>query len=173
MSLPTISPKDAKRLVEQGALLVDVRGADEHVRERIPGPRNLPLDRLTSISHAAGPILFHCKSGNRTNIHASRLAAAADCDAFIVEGGIDAWKAAGLPVATDKRQPLEIMRQVQIVAGSLVVLGAALGVLVSPAFYTLSAFVGAGLVFAGVTGWCGMARLLAILPWNRQTTLPA
>jgi len=67
----------------------------------------------------------------------------------------------------DQRQPLEIMRQVQIVAGGLVLLGVALGVWVAPAFLGLSAVVGAGLAFAGVSGWCGMARLLALMPWNR------
>ena len=96
-----------------------------------------------------------------------RLAAAAGCEAYILEGGIDAWKRAGLPVLTDRRQPLEIMRQVQIAAGGLVLLGVALGIWVAPAFLGLSAFVGAGLVFAGVSGWCGMARLLALMPWNR------
>ena len=71
--------------------------------------------------------------------------------------------------AVDRRQPIELMRQVQIVAGSLVLLGVALGISVAPAFLALSAFVGAGLAFAGISGWCGMARLLAIMPWNRPT----
>ena len=63
---------------------------------------------------------------------------------------------------------MEIMRQVQITAGSLVVISVVLGLAVQTAFLGLAAFVGAGLVFAGSTGWCGMARLLAIMPWNRQ-----
>jgi hypothetical protein len=114
-------------------------------------------------------VIFHCRSGARTAANAQRLAAATDCQAYLLEGGIDAWKKAGLPVAIDRRQPIEIMRQVQITAGSLVVLGVVLGLLAAPAFLALSAFVGAGLVFAGVTGWCGMARLLALMPWNRRT----
>ncbi|MFY7978292.1 MAG: YgaP family membrane protein, partial [Brevundimonas sp.] len=78
-------------------------------------------------------------------------------------------KAAGLPIRTDARAPLELMRQVQIAAGGLILLGAALGTFLHPAGWTLSAFVGAGLLTAGVTGFCGMARLLAVLPWNRRT----
>ena len=168
MSLPTISPAEAKRLVDQGALLIDVRGADEHARERIPGARNLPLDRLFAIDAGSRPVVFHCKSGARTAAGAGRLKDAAACDAYIVEGGLEAWKRAGLPVAVDRGQPIEIMRQVQIIAGCLVLLGIVLGQTVAPAFYGLSAFVGAGLTFAGLSGWCGMARLLALMPWNRR-----
>jgi hypothetical protein len=80
---------------------------------------------------------------------------------------LDAWKRAGLPVAEDRRQPLELMRQVQIAAGSLALLGAVLGAAVNPWFHALSGVVGAGLVFAGVTGTCGMATLLRQMPWNR------
>ena len=75
---------------------------------------------------------------------------------------------ADLPVEEDRSQPIEIMRQVQIAAGSLVLLGVILGLTVAPGWFALSGFVGAGLVFAGTTGWCGMAYLLAIMPWNRQ-----
>jgi rhodanese-related sulfurtransferase len=116
----------------------------------------------------AKALVFHCRSGARTSANAPRLAAAANCQAYILDGGIEAWKKAGLPVATDRSQPIEIMRQVQIAAGSLVLLGVVLGVWVAPAFLGLCAFVGAGLVFAGVSGWCGMAKLLGLMPWNRR-----
>ena len=89
------------------------------------------------------------------------------CEAFLVEGGIDAWKKAGLPVAVDRRQPLELQRQVQIGAGSMAFLGTMLGLLVSSWFFAVPAFVGAGLTVAGVTGFCGMARILKKAPWNR------
>lgn len=168
MTLPTIDPATAKRLIDQGAILVDIREVDEHARERVPGARNAPLSRLGALPADAKVVVFHCRSGARTTANAPRLAAAADCEAYLLEGGIDAWKKAGLPVATDRKQPIEIMRQVQITAGSLVLLGVVLGVWVAPAFLGLSAFVGAGLVFAGVSGWCGMARLLGLMPWNRR-----
>ncbi len=168
MSLSTIDVSRAKRLIDQGAILVDVREADEHVRERVPGARHNPLSRLATVEAPAGKaVIFHCSSGARTAANAARLAGTASCEAYILEGGLEAWKKAGLPVAIDRRQPIEIMRQVQITAGSLVVLGVVLGVWVAPAFLVLSAFVGAGLAFAGITGWFGMARLLAVMPWNR------
>lgn len=172
--MKTITPQDAARLLHEGATLVDVREPDEHARERIPGARNLPLSRLEEAElavHQGRPVLFHCRSGARTQGNAARLAAKAGaCEAYVVEGGLQAWKQAGLPVAEDRRQPLELMRQVQIAAGTMVVLGVLLGVLVSPWFLALSGFVGAGLVFAGVTGTCGLASLLRLMPWNRAAT---
>ena len=176
--LNTITPDEAARLLrEGGATLVDVREADEHARERIPGARNLPLSRLEEAElavHQGKPVLFHCRSGARTAGNADRLAAKAGlCEAYVVEGGLDAWKRAGLPVAEDRRQPIELMRQVQIAAGSMVVLGVLLGAFVTPGFYLLSGFVGAGLVFAGVTGTCGLAHVLRMMPWNRRAASPA
>jgi rhodanese-related sulfurtransferase len=112
--------------------------------------------------------VFHCNSGNRTRQAAERLVAVGFEQTYELEGGLVAWKQAGLPVVVDRRAPLPIMRQVQIAAGSLVLLGVILAVLVSPWFMALSAFVGAGLVMAGITGFCGMANLLAHMPWNRR-----
>ncbi|CAN5164794.1 rhodanese family protein [soil metagenome] len=175
MTLPHISPEKAKQMIASGAVLVDIREADEHARARIAQARHQPLSRLGSIDVGSGAraVIFHCKSGGRTAANTDRLAAATDCEAFILDGGIDAWKTAGLPIVEDKKQPIEMMRQVQIVAGSLVVIGAALGAFVHPGFYALSAFVGAGLVFAGASGTCMMARILALAPWNRRTLTPA
>ena len=167
MTLPIITPEEARRLVATGARLVDIRAADEHARARIPGAENRPVDTLGRIGNAPA-VVYHCRSGMRTGANAALLAAASDCPAYLLEGGLDAWRAAGLPVIDDSKAPMEIMRQVQITAGSLVVLGVVLGLMVQPAFLGLSAFVGAGLVFAGTTGWCGMAKLLAMMPWNRR-----
>ncbi len=172
MSLSTLSPEEARRLIEQGAILVDIREADEHARERIPGARLMPLSRLDEADlalHEGKPVVFHCKSGARTKGNAVGLAGKVDgsCEAFILEGGLDAWKKAGLPVAIDRRQPLELQRQVQIGAGSLAFLGTLLSLFVSPWFLAVPAFVGAGLMVAGITGFCGMARILMRAPWNR------
>lgn len=104
----------------------------------------------------------------RTAGACDRLAARVTGEAFVLAGGIDGWRRAGFPVATDRSAPLEIMRQVQIAAGMLILIGALLGTLVAPAWFGLSAFVGAGLLFAGLSGFCGMARLLMLAPWNRQ-----
>jgi rhodanese-related sulfurtransferase len=168
-----ISPERAAALMRDGAILVDIRERDEYARERIDGARHHAASILDR-DHPARPgdavLIFHCKSGNRTTQNAPRIASdmPAGVETYILDGGIDAWKKAGLPVAFDRSAPIPIMRQVQIVAGSLVVLGAILGATVAPAFYLLSAFVGAGLVFAGVTGFCGMARVLDVMPWNRR-----
>lgn len=169
--LQSISPEKAALLLKEGAVLIDIREADEHAREKIPGAAHKPLSRLEShdFSDLEGKVaIFHCRSGARTQGNAGRLGAAAACDAYVLEGGLEAWKKAGLPVALDRKQPIDLMRQVQIAAGGLVVLGAVLGFLVAPAFYAISAFVGAGLFTAGVTGFCGMARILALMPWNRR-----
>jgi rhodanese-related sulfurtransferase len=171
MSIQRISPEHARDLLESGALLFDIRETDEHARERIPAARNVPLAAVAQSSLQADgtrKLIFHCKSGARTGANAMRLAAAAGCDAYILEGGLDAWKHAGLPVLTDRTQPLEIMRQVQIVAGGLVLLGVVLGSTLQPAFYGLAAFVGAGLLFSGLTGTCAMASILRRMPWNRR-----
>lgn len=167
MTLQKITASEAKRLIDKGALLIDIRGADEHARESIPGARNCPVTKLETLRAGAGPVVFYCRTGNRTAVNSGRLATGAGCEAYAIEGGLEAWKQAGLPVRTDRSQPIEIQRQVQLVAGSLVLLGVLLGVSYNPAFFALAAFVGAGLVFAGLSGWCGMAKVLAQMPWNR------
>ena len=170
MTLPRIFPDEARQMISRGAVLVDIREADEHARVRIAQARHEPLSRLGTIDlgKEAPAVIFHCKSGGRTSANAARLQAATDREAFILDGGIDAWKSAGLPIVEDRKQPMEMMRQVQIVAGTLVLTGAVLGALAHPGFYALSAFVGAGLVFSGVSGTCMMARILALAPWNRN-----
>lgn len=173
MTIRSIDPNHAKRLLDQGAILVDIREADEHAREKIPGAHLLPLSKLDEadlVLHSGKPVIFHCRSGARTLGHAPRLAdKAGDCEAFVIEGGIDAWRKVGLPVATDRHQPLELQRQVQIGAGSLAFFGTLLGLTLSPWFLAVPLFVGAGLMTAGLTGFCGMARLLVHAPWNRAT----
>jgi rhodanese-related sulfurtransferase len=179
MTLPTITPQEARRRLEAGAVLIDIREPDEHAREKIPAALSLPLSRFEEADlavHQGRPVIFHCRSGARTAANAPRLAAGLGegCEAFIVEGGLDAWRKAGLPVATDRRQPLELQRQVQIGAGSLGFVGTLLGLTVSPWFFAVPLFVGAGLMTAGITGFCGMARLLVHAPWNKALqTAPA
>lgn len=167
MSLPTISPAEARRLIAEGAILIDVRQPDEHARERIAGAKCHPLSDFTGSPIAQGPVIFHCRSGMRTAAHAPALADAAAGACYILEGGIDGWKRAGFATEIDREAPIDLMRQVQITAGVLVLLGVLGGFLVNSAFFGLSAFVGAGLTFAGISGFCGMARLLAVMKWNR------
>ena len=162
----------AAGLVRQGAMFVDIRDRDEFAREHIPGACHRPLAQLDTLPQEADTaqvVIFHCRSGMRTAGHVERLSRAAGdaCIAYVLEGGIDAWKQAGFPVERDTRQPLELNRQVQIAAGALILLGAALGFTLAPAWHWLSAAIGTGLVFAGISGFCGLARVLVLLPWNR------
>jgi rhodanese-related sulfurtransferase len=168
MTLTPVTPAEARHLIQDGAKLIDIRDPDEHAREHIPGAANVPVAAIDCLDTGDGTVVFHCRSGARTQANAARLAAAAGAPCYMIEGGIDAWRRAGLDVAADRRQPLELMRQVQLAAGGLVLLGVALGFLVDPGFFALSAFVGAGLMMAGATGWCGLASLLRWMPWNQR-----
>ena len=167
----TITPAAAQDLLANGVTLVDIRSADEYAREHIAGAQRLDVAAL-QVEQFTAPVIFHCRLGQRTRQHAARLRASvrADVAAYLLDGGIEAWKQAGLPVVRDRSQPLELQRQVHIAAGSLIILGALLGATVSPWFYGLCALVGAGLVFAGVSGFCGMAVLLAKMPWNQKAS---
>ena len=162
----TITPAAAQDLLANGATLVDIRSADEYAREHIAGAQRLDVAALQAEQFTA-PVIFHCRLGQAARLRAS---VRADVAAYLLDGGIEAWKQAGLPVVRDRSQPLELQRQVHIAAGSLIILGALLGATVSPWFYGLCALVGAGLVFAGVSGFCGMAVLLAKMPWNQKAS---
>lgn len=163
-----VTPEEATRLISGGAVLIDIREPDEHRRERIPGARNCPLSSLAQAALTSENVIFHCASGARTQSCASRLTEFAEGrEWYVLEGGLARWKKSGLPVTKSARAPIELQRQVMIVAGSLVLLGALLSALVSPNFIALPLFVGAGLLFAGLSGFCGMARLLMRAPWNR------
>lgn len=171
-SLTALKPEDvAERLKAGRAVLIDIREADEFARSHIPGALSRPLSSYeqANLKLVAGKdVVFTCRTGMRTGANCTRLAARVVSDAYVLEGGLENWARSGLPVATDAKAPLEMMRQVQIAAGTLVLIGVVLGFLVHPGFFGLAAFVGAGLTFAGVTGFCGMARVLALMPWNRR-----
>lgn len=116
------------------------------------------------------PVYLICRTGRRAAKAAEKLAAEGFDQGVVVEGGIAAWIAAGLPVERGEAKVISLERQVRIAAGVLVLAGVVLGHFVHPAFIGLSAFVGAGLVFAGISDWCGMALLLAKFPWNKRKT---
>lgn len=169
--LISLSPAEVKRRIDAGkAVLVDIREADEFARAHIEGAMSLPLSDWEAAHLKIDPaqdVVFTCRSGMRTQGACERLSARVAGDAFVLQGGVNGWAKAGLPLAVNPKAPLEIMRQVQIAAGSLVLVGVVLGFAVHPGFFGLSAFVGAGLTFAGVSGFCGLARLLSLAPWNR------
>ncbi|MCA9310581.1 MAG: rhodanese family protein, partial [Phycisphaerales bacterium] len=151
----------------------DVREDFEHAGERIAGSHHAALSRFDeqglSGAHGDKRVVFYCRTGRRSEDAATRYAATGQ-PGFHLAGGIEGWKAAGRPTQKPAGGPrLDVMRQVQVTAGSMVLLGVVLGITVSPYFLILSGFVGAGLVFAGLSGWCGMAMLLSRMPWNRTT----
>lgn len=172
MPLSPISPESAQKLMDQGALLIDIRAADEYAREHIAQAQHVPIEQL-SIGHPkiknAGKVIYHCRMGNRTLVNAQRLCSCTKgAEVFLLDGGLDAWKKAGLPVVSNRSQPLELQRQVQIAAGSLALVGTILGITASPWFHLVPGLIGTGFVFAGVSGFCGLARILMMAPWNRQ-----
>ncbi len=167
-----ITAKQADEKIRLGeAYLVDVREPDEYAQEHIVKAVSIPLsqlpDKLALLKEDVRPIIFQCLSGKRSEqaCQFAQLEALRGYEIYTLIGGIKAWKQAGLPTIA-KQKGLPIMRQVQIVVGSAVLLSTLAGLSgVNAAFY-IAAFFGAGLLFAGVSGWCGMARLLKRMPWN-------
>ncbi|MBM4108785.1 MAG: rhodanese-like domain-containing protein [Phycisphaerae bacterium] len=170
MGIREIEPREAADWVRSGrAVLVDVREPDEYAAERIEGATLVPLSRFEFArlpSALEAPVVFHCRSGRRSLEAAARASGGGWSGVYNLKGGIEAWKGAGLPVIRT-RAPISIMRQVQIVVGAGVLAGSVLAWLVSPWFLLLTGFFGAGLLFAGSTGMCGMAAVLGAMPWNR------
>jgi rhodanese-related sulfurtransferase len=162
-----LDPKSVREALAEGNVrLIDVRTPAEYGAVHIEGSILMPLDRLAP-SEVAGPVVLVCRSGKRAEQARRKLAAAGCGNLAVLEGGVTAWEQAGLPVKRGKAV-LSLERQVRIAAGLLVLAGVVLGFLVHPGFFGLSAFVGAGLTFAGLTDWCGMAQLLAKMPWNQR-----
>ena len=150
---------------------IDVREPAETAAERIDGVRAVPLSAFGS--HAKSlrtdqPVYVVCRTGRRATAAAERLAALGHEDVRILQDGLMGWVAAGLPVERGAARTWSLERQVRFAAGSLVLLGTLLSALVHPAFVALSGVVGAGLVFAAVTDTCGMAMVLARMPWNQR-----
>ena len=175
MSYETITPNELYSKIEGGAQpqLIDVRTPAEF-REIHPSiAKNCPLDslggnRVPDLDAAKNgePVYVICRSGNRSKMACDKLIKTG-INVVNVEGGVAAWEQAGLPVERGQKA-MSLERQVRIAAGSLVLLGVVLAVATGiPWFLGISAFVGAGLVFAGVTDTCGMGMLLARMPWNR------
>lgn len=151
-------------------VLIDIREPSEFAREHIKGSKNIPVNNLDGcdFSHSQEQIaIFYCQMGNRTKSALDKIENCGFKEVYCLPNGLEQWKKCGLPTVVNRNAPIDIMRQVQITAGSLVLLGVVLGYLLSPYFYILSGFVGAGLMFAGISGTCGMAKLLGFMPWNK------
>ncbi len=168
----TIKPAELQSLLiaQPGLSLLDVRTPVEFAEVHVPQARNVPLDQLDpgSFRELRTPVYLLCRSGARASKAAEKFVKAGTENVVVVEGGTLAWIDAGLPVERSAVKVMSLERQVRIVAGSLVLAGVLLALFVHPYFIGLSAFVGAGLVFAGISDWCGMGLLLAKAPWNAR-----
>ena len=171
--MKTISPIELQRQLAAGLglPLLDVRTPVEFAEVHVPQARNIPLDELwpTALSLSKEqPVYLLCRSGKRAIKAAEQFAKEGFTQAVVVEGGTLAWVDANLPVERGTAKVISLERQVRIAAGSLVLIGVVLGWFVNRAFFGLAGFVGAGLVFAGITDFCGMGLLLAKFPWNKK-----
>ena len=174
MSIAVVKPQELAKLSKEGRKidLIDVRTPVEFREVHVEVARNVPLDQLdpAALMQARNgstnePLYVICRSGSRGQQACEKFLKAGFSNVVNVEGGTLACVEAGLSVIRGKKA-ISLERQVRIAAGSLVLLGAGLGAFVHPAFMGLSAFVGAGLMFSGITDTCGMGMLLARMPWN-------
>lgn len=152
------------------AALLDVRDYPEYAAAAIPGSLLVPLSAMESRAQTwqkHDPVVLVCRSGRRATDAAQRLQNMGFQDVAVLEGGLEAWQQAGLPVQAAKNRPWSIERQVRAIAGSMVVISVVLGLAVSSWFFSWTFFVGAGLAFAGISDICLMATLLGKMPWNR------
>ena len=150
--------------------VIDVREFSEFNSERIADAQLMPLSdfekHADEIDHTK-PVYLMCRSGTRAKQAAEKLLKKGFTDIHVVEGGMMAWAGANLPVVKGESRVWSLERQVRFTAGLLVLFGVVLTVFVHPYFLVIPAFIGAGLAFAGATDWCGMAMLLAKMPWNK------
>ena len=172
-TISTVSPSEVSKLVSEGKIafedILDVRTPLERSEVHISGTRHVPLDSLDVDSSGADPtktLYLLCRSGARAQKAGDLLTSGGIKNLSVIDGGILAWEEAGLAVTKGKKV-VSLDRQVRIAAGALVVAGTLLGFLVSPGWLALSGFVGAGLMFSGITDSCTMGLLISKLPWNR------
>ena len=169
ISVTQLADKQSQKNVD----LIDVRMPTEYREFHAEGAINVPLDSLDpkAVADSVGagadrPVYVICKSGNRSSKAVQKFVNSGIVNVINVNGGTTAWVEAGLPVVRGEKS-ISLERQVRIVAGFLTLLGAALGFFVHPYFIGLSAFIGAGLMFAGITDSCGMGMMLSKMPWNQ------
>jgi len=175
--MTTTTPHELSVRLERGEKLhlLDVRTPAEHAEVHVPGIHLAPLDRLDAaeLADAIGltkdeALFIFCRSGSRAKQAAEKLEKSGYTQCSVVEGGTMAWAEAGLPVNRGTSKVMSLERQVRIAAGAIGLTGALLAQFVDPAFIWLSGFVGAGLMFAGITDTCAMGMLISKLPWNQH-----
>lgn len=171
-SFKRIKAAEFKNLVASGAAgeVIDVREPVEFQSEKVEGSKNVPLSSFEKNSAGIAkekPVYLLCRSGNRASQAAEKLCGMGYEAVYVVEGGLEECKRQGAAIQSGETKVWALDRQVRFAAGALVLAGIFLSWFVHPAFIGLSVFVGAGLVFSGVTNTCGMGMLLAKMPWNQ------
>jgi rhodanese-related sulfurtransferase len=167
--VPSVSPTALNNEISGYGKLIDVRSAAEYAVGHIPGAINVPLEQVEARAAdiGEGPVLMICEVGTRAAIAAGWMKSGQAVS--VLEGGTAAWRKAGLPLVTCAPSRWALERQVRLVAGVIVLVATLLAVVVNPKWVFLAMFVGAGLTFAGATNICGMAAVLARMPWNRDS----
>lgn len=172
MTMQSVDAKTLNDWLEQKKVaLVDVREPSEFASESISGATLLPLGSIKKAMlppHADKNLVIYCRKGGRGASACKKLLAEdPSLTLYNLEGGIESWMKEGLPLQRSGRKVLPLDRQVQLIIGLLVLTGSLLGFFVSPWYFLLTGFFGAGLTVAGLTGFCGLARVVAHAPWNR------
>lgn len=171
---PNLSAKDLASLIQSGRpyRILDVRTPAEYESAHIEPSVLRPLGDLVAAewiqTGGTSALYLLCQTGGRAT-KAAALLTKAGVPCTVIEGGLEAWVAAGLPVVRGKSRVLPLMRQVQIVIGLVTATGSALAVWKHPLFGFIPMAMGVGLIFAGVSGICGLALLMARMPWNRTS----
>ncbi|MDZ8053510.1 MAG: rhodanese-like domain-containing protein [Aulosira sp. ZfuVER01] len=173
--LQTVNAQTLQQLLEQKAVtLIDVREPSEYAGEHIPGATLVSLSNFDSHKipqDGNKKVVLYCRSGNRSTMAAQKLFDAGFATVTHLDGGMSAWKEAGYLTKINRHAPISLMQQVQIVAGSLVLISTLLGAFVSPWFLLLTGFIGTGLTYSGVTDTCMLGMLLAKLPYNQRSSV--
>lgn len=174
MSFEITEASHLLKLSEQGALLLDVRSAAEFKQVHVEGAINLPLEKVShdavkkiiNENHKGPFVVLLCAAGTRAR-KAAEILESANLRLTVITGGTNSCIQLGIPVNRSASKMISIARQVRIAAGALVFTAVTLGYFINPSFYFFSGFIGVGLMFAGITDWCGMGLLIAKAPWNK------
>ena len=170
--MKSVDVSTLKSWMDKGEVfLIDVREPFEHASKNIPQANLIPMNSLDNCDLArfsGKKVVVHCKSGNRSSRACQKLSEMApQLEIYNLQGGIEAWQTANLPIQSSGKEVISVDRQVQMTVGSLVLISSLLAYWLSPLFLLLTGFFGAGLIYAGVSGTCKMATMLSKMPWNR------
>ena len=175
-NISILSARELERKIrEEEIRVIDVRTPGEFGNKRISRSLNIPLNafgeeisELTTDDEKGLPLCIVCQSGVRAEKASKMLSADQFESVFLLAGGLDNWVHEKLPVEKDAREVIPLDRQVRITIGTLILIGTAACYFLEDTRWLLApAFFGAGLVFSGVTGFCGLAKILSVMPWNR------